>query len=244
MKNKSHMSMLNNNAQLGNFLKTSKIKWNCFVWGSWNFRGFQAFNFGPYTEIENSENSEIFSRLVNFKGLFLFEEVGNFGGFHVVHFGPYTEIKNLENSEIFSRLVNFEECVLLEEVGNLQHLWVFNFGLTLKSKTQKTWKYCVKWICFICYWNQHCPCALKVCWKYRSSHRRCSVKKGVLRNLAKFIGKHLCQRLFFNKVASFRSATFLKKNLWHRCFLVNFAKFLRTSFLQNTIWMTASGSTI
>ena len=28
----------------------------------------------------------------------------------------------------------------------------------------------------------------------RSSHRRCSVKKGVLRNFAKFIGKHLCQR--------------------------------------------------
>ena len=35
----------------------------------------------------------------------------------------------------------------------------------------------------------------------RSSHRRCSVKKGVLRNFAKFTGKHLCQSLFFNKVA-------------------------------------------
>ena len=31
--------------------------------------------------------------------------------------------------------------------------------------------------------------------KYRSSHRRCSVKKGVVRNLAKFTGKHLCQSL-------------------------------------------------
>ena len=37
----------------------------------------------------------------------------------------------------------------------------------------------------------------------RSSHQRCSVKKGVLRNFAKFTGKgkHLCQSLFFNKVA-------------------------------------------
>ena len=35
----------------------------------------------------------------------------------------------------------------------------------------------------------------------RSSHRGCSVKKGVLRNFAKFTGKHLCQSLFFNKVA-------------------------------------------
>ena len=35
----------------------------------------------------------------------------------------------------------------------------------------------------------------------RSSHRRCSVRKGVLRNFAKFTGKHLCQSLFFYKVA-------------------------------------------
>ena len=35
----------------------------------------------------------------------------------------------------------------------------------------------------------------------RSNHRRCSLKKGVLKNFAKFTGKHLCQSLFFNKVA-------------------------------------------
>ena len=35
----------------------------------------------------------------------------------------------------------------------------------------------------------------------RSSYRRCSVKGGVLRNFAKFTGKHLCQGFFFNKVA-------------------------------------------
>ena len=47
--------------------------------------------------------------------------------------------------------------------------------------------------------------------KYRSSHQRCSVRKGVLRNFAKFTGKDLCQSHFFNKVAG-----------------------LRTPFLQNT----------
>ena len=41
-------------------------------------------------------------------------------------------------------------------------------------------------------------------WKVRSSHQRCSVKKVVLRNFAKFKGKHLCQSLFFNKVAGLR----------------------------------------
>ena len=31
-------------------------------------------------------------------------------------------------------------------------------------------------------------------------------KKGILRNFAKFTGKHLCQSLFFNKVTGFRLA--------------------------------------
>ena len=59
---------------------------------------------------------------------------------------------------------------------------------------------------------------------FRSSHRRCSVRKVVLRNFAKFTRKDLCQSLFFNKA----------KRLWHSCFPVNFTKFLRTSILQNT----------
>ena len=62
----------------------------------------------------------------------------------------------------------------------------------------------------------------------------CSVNKGVLRNFAKFTGKHLCQCRFFSKVAGRRPATLLKKRLWHSCFPVNFAKFLRTPFSQNT----------
>ena len=49
--------------------------------------------------------------------------------------------------------------------------------------------------------------------------------------LPKFTGKHLCQSLFFNKVAGLRPATSLKKRLWHRCFPLSFAKFLRTPFL-------------
>ena len=61
--------------------------------------------------------------------------------------------------------------------------------------------------------------------KSRSSHQRCSVKKGVLRNFAKFIR---FQSLSFNNVAGLRPSTLLKERLWHRCFLVNFVKFLRT----------------
>ena len=34
----------------------------------------------------------------------------------------------------------------------------------------------------------------------RSSHQRCSMKKGILKNFTKFTGEHLCQSFFFNKV--------------------------------------------
>ena len=70
----------------------------------------------------------------------------------------------------------------------------------------------------------------------RSSRPEVFCKKGVLRNIAKFTGKHLCQSLFFNKVAGLRPATLLKKRLWHRCFPVNFAKFLRTPFFIEHLW--------
>ena len=49
--------------------------------------------------------------------------------------------------------------------------------------------------------------------------RRCSVKKDVCRNSAKFTGKHLCRSLSFNKVAS--------------SLLVNVLKFLRAPILKN-----------
>ena len=39
----------------------------------------------------------------------------------------------------------------------------------------------------------------------------CSVKKSILKNFAKFPGKHLCQGLFFNKVAGF-GKPFLQNN--------------------------------
>ena len=70
---------------------------------------------------------------------------------------------------------------------------------------------------------------------------RCSVKKGVLRNLAKSTGKHLRQSFFFFFVASLRPATLLKKRLWHSCFPVNYTKFLRASFFTEHLrWLLLS----
>ena len=52
--------------------------------------------------------------------------------------------------------------------------------------------------------------------------------------------KHLCQSLFFIKVAGLGPTTLLKKRLWHKWFHVNFVKFLRTPFLIEHVWTTAS----
>ena len=76
-------------------------------------------------------------------------------------------------------------------------------------------------------WNEGKWVSLRLS-KARSSHRRCSVRKGILKNFAKFTGKHLCQSLFFNKVTLARAFscefceisenTFSTEHLWKTVF--------------------------
>ena len=56
----------------------------------------------------------------------------------------------------------------------------------------------------------------------RSSCPEVFCKKGVLKNLTKFTGKHLCQSLFLIKLQAC--------GLWRKCFPATFVKFLRTLF--------------
>ena len=65
----------------------------------------------------------------------------------------------------------------------------------------------------------------------RSSRSEEFCEKGVHRNFAKFTGKHLCQSLFFNKVADLSLATLLKK--------VFSCEFCETS--KNLRWMLLPG---
>ena len=55
-------------------------------------------------------------------------------------------------------------------------------------------------------------CDLILC---RSSRPEEFCKKSVLRNFVKFIGKHLCQSLFFNKVAGLRTGRLLLLMVCH-----------------------------
>ena len=78
--------------------------------------------------------------------------------------------------------------------------------------------------------------------KGRSSHRRCSVRKGVLRNFAKFTGKHLCQSLFFNKVAGPRpqACSFIKKETLAQVFSCEFCEISKNTFLTEHLRANAS----
>ena len=79
----------------------------------------------------------------------------------------------------------------------------------------------------------------------KSSHRRCSVRKSVLGNFAKFTGKHLRQSLFFNKVVGRRLHLFYRTLpddcFWrnHKCYGLIPAKVLHIySFPENVLMDT------
>ena len=73
---------------------------------------------------------------------------------------------------------------------------------------------------------------------YRSSHWRCSVRKVVLRNFAKFTGKHLCQSLLFNNVPG--PCNFIKKETLAQVFSCEFCEISKNTFFTEHIWATAS----
>ena len=63
-------------------------------------------------------------------------------------------------------------------------------------------------------------------------YQRCSMSKGVTRNFKKFTGKHLCQSLFFKKVA--------EKETLAQMFHCEFREISKNTFLTEHLWTTAS----
>ena len=74
----------------------------------------------------------------------------------------------------------------------------------------------------------------------RSIHRRCFVKKGVLKNSAKSTGKHLCQSLFFNKIAGLKACNFIKKETLTQVFFCEFCEISKNTFSKEHLGTTAS----
>ena len=105
-----------------------------------------------------------------------------------------------------------------EEKQDLERFLIFlNIKMSAKSnKIELSEEFMVMWREEQTLWDV--PLCIETKMKktsFRSSNRRYSVRKGVLRNFA-------------------RSATLLKKRLSHKYFPVNFANFLRTPLLQNS----------
>ena len=59
----------------------------------------------------------------------------------------------------------------------------------------------------------------------RSSHQRCSVRKGVLRNFIKFIGRHLCRVCFLIKLQVYGLQLYWKRDPGTGAFLWVFRNF-------------------
>ena len=74
---------------------------------------------------------------------------------------------------------------------------------------------------------------------YRSSHRRSSLRKAVLKNFTKFTGKHLCQCLFLIKVAGRSPA---KKETLVQVFSCELWKVFKNTFLTEHLWTTVSAT--
>ena len=77
------------------------------------------------------------------------------------------------------------------------------------------------------------------------------MKKGVLKNFAIFIGKHLSESLFFNKVAGpptsrnvqavgLEACSFIKKDILTQVFRCEFCETFKNTFFIEHLWTTAS----
>ena len=73
----------------------------------------------------------------------------------------------------------------------------------------------------------------------RSSRPEVFYKIGVLKNLAKFIGKHLCQSLFFNKNADV-VCNYIKKETLAQVFFCEFCEIFKNTFFYRTPSVTTS----
>ena len=68
----------------------------------------------------------------------------------------------------------------------------------------------------------------------KSIHRK-FYKKSVLKNFAKFTGKHLCQSLVFNKLVGLSVQHYRKKDLT-QMFFCEFCKIFNNTFFTEHFW--------
>ena len=72
----------------------------------------------------------------------------------------------------------------------------------------------------------------------KSRHRRCSVKKGVLKNFTNFTRKHQCWSPFFNKVAG--AYDFIKKETPTQVFSCEICEIFKNTYFEEHLRTTDS----
>ena len=81
----------------------------------------------------------------------------------------------------------------------------------------------------------------------RSSRPELLCKKGILKNFAKFIGKHLCQSHLFNKITGLRSLSllnFIKKETLAQVFSCEFCEIFKNNNFYRTPLVAASEESV
>ena len=114
----------------------------------------------------------------------------------------------------------------------MSSFWNFDF-----SVKRFLWKYSSSWLVLflsVTFFSSQ----IKVRTWFRSSRPEVFCKKGVRRNLVKFTGKHLCQCLFFNKVAGWG----LKKETLTQVFSCEFCEISKNTFSYRTPPVAASAN--
>ena len=124
------------------------------------------------------------------------------------------EACNFIRKEALAQLFSCEFCKISKNTFFTEHLWA----------TASTCSYYILMYKYECQISKQIKCLLI------NSHRKCSLKKGVLKNFTNFTGNHLCWGLYLIKLQAWRPASSLKKRLQHRCFPV---KFLRAPVMKN-----------
>ena len=86
----------------------------------------------------------------------------------------------------------------------------------------------------------HCYLLLVQSRMVNSSHPEVFYKKGVLRNFAKFTGKHLRQSLFFTKICRYEASNFIKNETLAQTFSYRFCEISKNTFFTEHRQATAS----
>ena len=97
------------------------------------------------------------------------------------------------------------------------------------------------YVCISCSLNRITPTErIIILSVWETATRRFSIRKGIIDNFTKFTWQHLCQGLFFNKVAGLRPTTLLKQETLTQALSCEFCESFEQTFFYRKSLVAAS----